>query len=69
MAEVIIHNPKTDEEYAIQMADFRRGKYYRQADGEMATYEAAGFRVVSYGDGSEYRPPEPRHPVAEQGKD
>lgn len=71
MAEVIIEHPKTGESYAVQMADFRRGKHYRNPKtGEMETYADAGFRVVSYGDGSEYHEPAERHaPAAETGKE
>lgn len=69
MAEVIISNSKTDEEYGIQSGDFRRGKHYRMPDGTMSTFEEAGFRIVSHMTGEPYEPPAPRHPVAEQGKD
>lgn len=61
MAEVIIEHPRTGESYAIQTADFRRGKHYRTAKGDMATYEEAGFRIVSNGDGTEYHAPAERH--------
>ena len=57
MAEVIIENPKTGESYAVQTADFRRGKHYRNKHGEYETYEEAGFRIVSHGDGTEYHEP------------
>jgi hypothetical protein len=57
MSEVIIRNSKTGEEYAVQLADFRRGKHYQDPkSGDMRTYEEAGFKIVSYGDGSEYTP-------------
>ena len=61
MAEVIIEHPRTGESYAIQTADFRRGKHYRNNKGEMETYADAGFRIVSNGDGTEYHPPAERH--------
>jgi hypothetical protein len=64
---VIIRNDKNGLEYEIASGDFRRGKYYLDPDdGEMHTYEEAGFRIVSLADGSPYEPPAPR---AEQGKD
>lgn len=70
MAEVIIEHPKTGESYAIQMSDFRRGKHYRDPkSGDMVTYEDAGFRVISMGDGSEYHPPAERHHAADSGKE
>lgn len=55
--EVIIRHPRTEEEYAIQSGDFRRGKHYRNKDGELETYEDAGFRIVMNGDGTEYHEP------------
>ena len=61
MAEVIIRHPHTEAEYAIQSADFRRGKHYRNHKGEMETYADAGFRIVSNGDGTEYHEPAARH--------
>lgn len=57
MPEVIITHPKTGESYGIQSGDFRRGKHYRTPDGEMVTYEEAGFKIVSQMDGSPYEPP------------
>ena len=71
--EVIIRHPRTQEEYAIQTADFRRGKHYRNPkSGDMETYADAGFRIVSNGDGTEYHPPAERHaepePAAEKPK-
>ena len=61
MAEVIIEHPKTGESYAIQQSDFRRGKHYRTTKGDMATYEEAGFRIISNGDGTEYHEPAAAH--------
>jgi hypothetical protein len=61
--EVIITHPKTGESYGIQSYDFRRGKHYQQPDGEMVSFEEAGFEIVSLGDGSTYTPPTPRHPA------
>jgi hypothetical protein len=60
MAEVIIENKRTGESYAIQSRDFRQGKHYRNAKGDMQTYADAGFRIISNGDGSEYHPPAER---------
>lgn len=60
MPQVIIRHPKSGHEYEINSADFRRGKHFKQPDGEMQTYEAAGFEIVSLADGSEYQPPAPR---------
>lgn len=57
MPEVIISNSRTGEEYAIQSGDFRRGKHYKNAKGEMVTFEEAGFRIVSLGDGQPYEAP------------
>ena len=63
MPEVIIENSKTGESYGIQSGDFRRGKHYRnRATGEMQTFEAAGFRIVSLADGQPYHAPEPPAP-------
>jgi hypothetical protein len=67
MPEVIIRHPRTEEEYAIQSGDFRRGKHYRNKDGELETYADAGFRIVMNGDGTEYHPPaEPAAAPAEK---
>lgn len=57
MPEVIIEHPKTGESYGIQSGDFRRGKHYRNARGEMQTYEEAGFKIKSLADGQPYQPP------------
>jgi hypothetical protein len=59
---VIIRHPKTEREYAILPADFRRRRAFAEPDGSVVTYEQAGFRIVSYEDGSPYQPP------AERGK-
>ena len=64
MAQVVIRNSKTGEEYEIAYADFRRGHHYAKPDGERVSFEAAGFRVVSYADGSEYSAPVERHAPA-----
>ena len=61
MAQVLIRNSKTGEEYEIAYADFRRGHHYQKPDGERCTFEEAGFRVVSYADGSEFTMPAERH--------
>lgn len=58
MPQVIIRHPKTEAEYEIDSADFRRGKHYlSQADGSLTTYEEAGFRIVSLADGQPYTGP------------
>lgn len=67
MPEVIITHPKTGESYGIQSGDFRRGKHYRNAKGEMQTYEEAGFRIVSLADGSAWTPPAERHASPPEG--
>ncbi len=70
MPEVLIHNPKTDESYAIQSADFRRGKHYRDPKtGELVSFAEAGFRVVANGDGTEYSGPLNDAPPAERKAD
>lgn len=58
--KVLIRHPKTGHEYQIESGDFRRRKLHRAADGSLQTYEAAGFRIVSYADGSAYQPPAPK---------
>jgi hypothetical protein len=55
--EVIIRHPKTGKEYGIRLADFRRRKTFAEDDGTVQTYEEAGFRIVSYADGSPYEQP------------
>lgn len=60
MAKVLIRHPRTGAEYQIEAGDFRRRKLHQDADGSMQTYEAAGFRVVSYADGSPYQQPAPK---------
>jgi hypothetical protein len=55
--QVIIRNPKTEVEYEIDSADFRRGKHFQKLDGTRVTYEEAGFRIVSLADGSPYEQP------------
>lgn len=60
MAEVIIEHAD-GRQYAIQSANFRRGKHYRDpASGQASTFEEAGFRIVSNADGSPYEAPAPR---------
>lgn len=69
MPNVIIRHPRTDEAYEIASADFKRGKHYRKPNGEMVTYEEAGFRIESMADGSEYEAPMERgieHPPADK---
>lgn len=61
MADIIIEHPKTGEQYGIDSSDYRRGKHYKDPKtGEMQTYEEAGFKIVSMGDGTEYHAPTPR---------
>lgn len=55
--KVLIRHPKTGTEYQIQAADFRRRKLFAEPDGSIKTYEEAGFRIISYADGSPYQPP------------
>jgi hypothetical protein len=55
--QVIISNEKTGEQYEIDSADFRRGKHYQQPDGEMVSFEEAGFKVVSLPNGEPYTGP------------
>lgn len=55
--QVIIRNPKTDQEYEIASGDFRHGKHVLNADGSRSTYEEAGFRIVSLADGQPYEGP------------
>ncbi len=66
--QVIIRHPKTDESYEIASGDFRRGKHYRQADGEMVSFEEAGFRIESLADGQPYEAPAERHAAADEKK-
>jgi hypothetical protein len=67
--EVIVRHPKTDAEYGIDSADFRRGKHaVDPKTGELVTYEEAGYRIVSQMDGQPYHAPSERH-AADQGKD
>lgn len=69
MPQVIIRHPKTEAEYEIDSADFRRGKHYQEAPGaERVTYADAGFRIVSLADGSRYMGPL-NEPPAERSKD
>lgn len=46
MTEVLIRHKATGVEYAIQVADFRRGKHSALEDGTPATYEDAGFEII-----------------------
>lgn len=57
MARVLIRHPKTQAEYIVELADFRRRKLFAEPDGEIKTYEDAGFKIVSYADGTAYEPP------------
>lgn len=52
---VVIQHPKTGETYAVTLADYHRAKVY---NGD--TYEAAGFKVQGYEDGTPYEPPTPK---------
>lgn len=54
---VLIRHPRTGHEYAVLPADFRRRKLARDNDGKPITYADAGYRIVSYVDGSPYQPP------------
>jgi hypothetical protein len=60
VTQVVIRNSHTGEEYEIAYADFRRGHHYAKPDGERVSFEDAGFRVVSYADGSEFTMPAER---------
>lgn len=67
--QVIIRHPRTQQEYEVSTADFRRGKHYLDPKtGEASTYEAAGFEIVSNADGTVYEPPAPREPAPESPK-
>ena len=58
--KVLIRHPKTGHEYQIEAASFRRRKAFAEPDGSLKTYADAGFRIVSYADGSPYQPPAPK---------
>lgn len=58
--KVLIRHPKTGAEYQIESGDFRRRKLFAEPDGNVKTYEEAGFRIVSYADGSPYQQPAPK---------
>lgn len=60
MPKILIRHPRTEAEYQIESGDFRRRKLHMAADGTLQTYEEAGFRVVSYADGSPYQAPAPK---------
>ncbi len=60
MASVIIRHPRTGHEVGIESGDFKRRKLIKDKDGEDSTYEAAGYRIVSYADGSPYEQPAPQ---------
>jgi len=64
MPQVLIRREKDGREYEIASGDFKRGKHFMDDDGEMRTFEAAGFRIVSLADGSPYEPPERHAPAA-----
>jgi hypothetical protein len=64
--QVIISNEKTGQQYEIDSADFRRGKHYQQPDGEMVSFEEAGFKVVSLPNGEPYTGPLNDPPKAEK---
>jgi hypothetical protein len=66
--QVIIRHPKSGLEYEINSVDFRRGKHYQMAGGELATYEEAGFKIVSLADGQPYEGPL-NEPTAERKAD
>jgi len=57
MPEVIIRHPKTGHEVGIELRDFKHRKLVKDKDGNDVSYEDAGYRVISYGDGSHYEPP------------
>lgn len=57
MAERVIVEHRDGREFDIPMADFARGKIVRDDDGELKTYQDAGFTIVRYADGREYEPP------------
>ena len=58
MPEVIIRNPKTGEEVAIDTSNFRRGKAYRDPkSGDMMSFADAGFEIVSMPNGEPYTGP------------
>lgn len=59
MPQVIIRH-KDGREYEISSSDFRHGKHVEMPDGSRATYEEAGFRIVSTATGEPYEPPTPR---------
>lgn len=59
MPQVIIRH-KDGREYEIASAEFKRGKHVAMPDGGRATYEEAGFRIVSQADGQPYEPPAER---------
>lgn len=48
MAEVLIRHRRTLVEYAVQESDFRHGDHAALDDGTPATYEEAGYAIVSY---------------------
>lgn len=57
MTDVLIRN-KAGEEYVVTVADFRRVKAYPNEDGELVTYEDAGFKIVwQHPSGEPYEPP------------
>ena len=61
MASVIIRHPKTGHEVGVELADFHHRKLTKDKDGEPVSYEEAGYKVVSYMDGSEYKAPKAEH--------
>jgi hypothetical protein len=65
--QVIIRNDKTGAEYEIDSANFRRGKHYQQPDGEMVSFEEAGFRIVSLPNGEPYDGPLNDPPASRAG--
>jgi hypothetical protein len=57
---LIIHNPKTGEEYAVSAADYRNKNIAAEHE-DRATYADRGFKPVRHESGAEYSytPPEP----------
>lgn len=70
MHRVIVQH-KDGREFDIPYASYRQGKIVVGDDGELSTYEDAGFKIVRNDDGSEYEAPkqsepEPAAPKREQ---
>jgi hypothetical protein len=63
--KVIVRHPKTDHEVGIELSDFHHRKLAHDKDGQPASYEEAGYRIVSLMDGSPYQQPKAHTPKAE----